>query len=109
METQQSNEAQQTEVNLRHFPKYKLTAAFTIHGKQAQIAFAAASPVDNWSRRLGRTIALNRLKSDKPDVKHRIVTDFDIPAPKYEKDTQEAWDAYLLNLARRDILPLPEV
>lgn len=92
-------------VNLRHFPDHKLTAAFRISGKQAEIAFAAASPLDNWSRKLGRTIAINRLMSDKSDVAHRIVTDSDIPAEKYEKETQAAWDAYLLEHARQNILP----
>ena len=87
---------------LRHFPNSRLTVAYMTNGTDVVCAFAQSAKTEQWSRKLGRTIAVNRLKCEKPGIKWRHTFTCDLP--RCTAETQHLWDKKLYDIFVRSRL-----
>ena len=67
-------------IEIRHLSQHKLTVAYKqLADGKYKMAFAWAAEGDQWCRRLGKTIATNRLECPKGVVKHVVIATNDAP------------------------------
>lgn len=94
-------------IRFRHFPQNRVTVGYRLKkvreegpGIRAEVAVAIASPRDNFSRRMGRTVTESRLNSPREEIKHRHYFFFDdTPMPETGEDRKEVEGMILDRLA----------
>jgi hypothetical protein len=105
-------------IEIRHLREHRLTVAYEQRGETIAMAFAWAADGDQWNRKIGKLIAVNRLCSPKTVVRHRTVASIAPPVrppklndPALDKENliryQAALDSWMINEWAEDLHGFP--